>query len=92
MAEVLDWRSARLADKLMTLDREQFAVEFLRRNPAYVEDYNTTQALIAAGDVPADAGLAAPEPAGRLTDQPTAGPAAPRRAHPQEAVPWPHAT
>jgi Family of unknown function (DUF6499) len=58
MAEVLDWRSARLADKLMTLDREQFAVEFLRRNPAYVEDYNTTQALIAAGDVPADAGLA----------------------------------
>lgn len=58
MAEALDWRSARLADKLMTLDREQFAVEFLRRNPAYVEDYNTTQALIAAGDVPADAGLA----------------------------------
>ena len=58
MAEVLDWRSARLADKLMTLDREQFAVEFLRRNPAYVEDYITTQALIAAGDVPADAGLA----------------------------------
>ena len=58
MAEVLDWRSARLADKLMTLDREQFAVEFLRRNPAYVEDYNTTQALIAAGDVSADAGLA----------------------------------
>jgi hypothetical protein len=58
MAEVLDWRSARLADKLMTLDREQFAVEFLRRNPAYVEDYNTTQALIAAGNVPADAGLA----------------------------------
>lgn len=58
MVEVLDWRSVRLADKLMTLDREQFAVEFLRRNPAYVEDYNTTQALIAAGDVPADAGLA----------------------------------
>jgi hypothetical protein len=58
MAEVLDWRSAQLADKLMTLDREQFAVEFLRRNPAYVEDYNTTQALIAAGDVSADAGLA----------------------------------
>ena len=53
MAGVLDWRSARLADKLMTLDREQFAVEFLRRNPAYVEDYNTTQALIAS-----DAGLA----------------------------------
>ena len=52
MAEVLDWRSARLADKLMTLDREQFAVEFLRRNPAYVEDYNTTQALIAAGTSP----------------------------------------
>ena len=47
-----------MADKLMFLDREQFAVEFLRRNPAYVEDYNTTQALIAAGDVPADAGLA----------------------------------
>ena len=43
MAEVLDWRSARLADKLMTLDREQFAVEFLRRNPAYVEDYKTTR-------------------------------------------------
>jgi Proteobacterial transcriptional regulator-like domain len=58
MAEVLDWRSARLADKLMTLDREQFAVEFLRRNPAYLQDYNTTQDLIAAGHVPADAGLA----------------------------------
>ena len=29
-----------------------------RRNPAYGEDYNTTQALIAAGDVPADAGMA----------------------------------
>lgn len=58
MAEAPDWRSARLADTLMTLDREQFAVEFLRRNPAYVEDYNSTRASIDAGELPAAAGLA----------------------------------
>lgn len=58
MAEASDWRSARHAEALMTLDREQFAVEFLRRNPAYVEDYNNTRASIESGELPAAAALA----------------------------------
>jgi len=37
MPAASDWRSAHTADMLMRLDQEQFAVEFLRRNPAYGE-------------------------------------------------------
>lgn len=42
MSEAYDWRSADATKQLMQLDREQFAIEFLRRNPAYMEDYHTT--------------------------------------------------
>jgi len=42
----------------MRLDRDQFAVEFLRRNPAYAEDYRNTQHHIAAGSLARDAGMA----------------------------------
>lgn len=58
MAGSTNWRSAQFADILMTLDREQFAVEFLRRNPAYIDDYKRTHALIESGDITADDGLA----------------------------------
>ena len=43
MPEIFDWRSPRAAEELMRLSQEQFASEFLRRNPAYREDYHTTQ-------------------------------------------------
>ncbi len=56
MAETPDWRSARYAEKLLGLDREAFAVEFLRRNAAYVADYNSTQASIEAGGIAAEEG------------------------------------
>lgn len=36
-----DWRSLSGHDYLSELDRSGFAWEFLRRNPAYQEDYNT---------------------------------------------------
>src|SRR5262249_21282207 len=36
-----DWRSLARQDYLKDLDRPGFAWEFLRRNPAYQEDYNT---------------------------------------------------
>jgi hypothetical protein len=42
MSDAYDWRSPGAAEQLMQLDREQFAVEFLRRNPAYAEDYHNT--------------------------------------------------
>lgn len=43
------WRSTAIAKKLMLLDREQFAVEFLRRNPAYTNDYQNTLDRIGSG-------------------------------------------
>ena len=58
MPAASDWRSARTADMLMRLDQEQFAVEFLRRNPAYREDYRNTQIRIAAGSLLHDVGMA----------------------------------
>jgi hypothetical protein len=42
MSQAYDWRSPTAAKQLMQLDREQFAIEFLRRNPAYAEDYHNT--------------------------------------------------
>ena len=42
MSDAYDWRSPNAAKKLMQLDREQFAIEFLRRNPAYAADYHNT--------------------------------------------------
>lgn len=42
MSQAYDWRSPTAAKQLMQLDREQFAIEFLRRNPAYAEDYYNT--------------------------------------------------
>lgn len=35
-----DWRSPEYVDALKNLDRAGFAWEFLRRNPAYREDYD----------------------------------------------------
>ncbi|MEW6453866.1 MAG: DUF6499 domain-containing protein [Pseudomonadota bacterium] len=42
MSQAYDWRSPTAAKQLMQLDREQFSIEFLRRNPAYAEDYHNT--------------------------------------------------
>lgn len=42
MSHAYDWRSPDATKQLMQLDREQFAIEFLRRNPAYAEDYHNT--------------------------------------------------
>jgi hypothetical protein len=42
----------------MRLDQEQFALEFLRRNPDYIEDYRNTQNRIAAGSLSHDAAMA----------------------------------
>lgn len=53
-----DWRSADAAEVLMQLDQEQFAVEFLRRNPAYKRDYHDTQRRIAEGMLSDEAGMA----------------------------------
>ncbi len=58
MSPASDWRSASTVDRLEQLDREQFAVEFLRRNPAYREDYRNTQKLISSGLISPDAGMA----------------------------------
>jgi hypothetical protein len=58
MPSASDWRSAQAAEKLLQLDRNQFAIEFLRRNPAYREDYRRTQQEIASGALPRDSALA----------------------------------
>lgn len=58
MPAASDWRSASTANELMRLDRDQFAVEFLRRNPTYAEDYRNTQRRIASGSLAYDVGMA----------------------------------
>lgn len=58
MPAASDWRSTSTANKLMRLDRDQFAVEFLRRNRAYAEDYRNIQDHIASGVLTRDAGMA----------------------------------
>ena len=57
MPPASDWRSASTAEKLMSLDRPQFAAEFLRRNHDYSEDYRVTQDQIASGVVEHAAGM-----------------------------------
>jgi hypothetical protein len=57
MPPASDWRAASAADRLMRLDRAQFAVEFLRRNSSYNEDYRNTRAQIASGALTHDAGM-----------------------------------
>jgi hypothetical protein len=42
MTDAYDWRSPDATKQLMKLDRDQFAIEFLRRNPAYANDYHNT--------------------------------------------------
>ncbi len=41
------WRSADAVAQLNQLERAGFALEFLRRNPAYRDDYARTQRRIA---------------------------------------------
>lgn len=41
----------------MSLDRPQFAAEFLRRNLDYNKDYHSTQEQIASGALAHDAGM-----------------------------------
>lgn len=43
------WRSPETLAQITALDRSGFAVEFLRRNPAYRRDYARTQRRIARG-------------------------------------------
>ncbi len=58
MPSIADWRSATAADQLMRLDQEQFAIEFLRRNPAYREDYRNTQRRISEKSLSHDTAMA----------------------------------
>lgn len=57
MPPASDWRSASTAEKLIALDRPQFAAEFLRRNHGYNEDYRNTQNQIASGALAQDVGM-----------------------------------
>lgn len=57
MPPTSDWRAASTADELMRLDRAQFAIEFLRRNTAYNDDYRATLDRIAAGTLAHDLGM-----------------------------------
>lgn len=58
MPPASDWRSAQVAEKLLQLNRSEFAVEFLRRNPAYQQDYRRTLDSIASGSQSYDAAIA----------------------------------
>jgi hypothetical protein len=58
MPPASDWRSAATAEKLMLLDRDQFAIEFLRRNQAYRDDYRQTLERIASGSLEERAAMA----------------------------------
>lgn len=57
MPPASDWRSESTAQKLMSLDRPQFAAEFLRRHSGYNDDYRNTQEAIASGSLARDAGM-----------------------------------
>jgi hypothetical protein len=57
MAPASDWRSAQAGAKLLQLNRSEFAVEFLRRNPAYQQDYRHTLNSIASGSLPYDTAI-----------------------------------
>ena len=59
MPERVDWRSPRAAEELMRLSQKQFASEFLRRNPAYREDYHNTQHEITLGTLSYQDGMRA---------------------------------
>jgi len=48
------WRSADAVAQLSQLERAGFALEFLRRNPAYRDDYARTQRRIARRRVDPD--------------------------------------
>lgn len=52
MRPTSDWRSAQTAEKLLQLDRSEIAIEFLRRNPAYREDYRRVHEDIASNRIP----------------------------------------
>lgn len=45
------WKSRETLDRLNRLDRPGFAAEFLRRNPAYQNDYRQTQHQLAQGSL-----------------------------------------
>lgn len=47
----LFWRSETAQDQLNRLDRPSFAFEFLRRNPAYRNDWLQTRQRIAQGRI-----------------------------------------
>jgi Family of unknown function (DUF6499) len=58
MPPASDWRSAHAAENLLHLDRNQFAIEFLRRNPAYREDYRRTHDEASSGTLPRESAIA----------------------------------
>jgi hypothetical protein len=41
----------------MQLNRSQFALEFLRRNPRYKDDYQSTLSRIATGELDQESGM-----------------------------------
>jgi hypothetical protein len=52
------WRSGEAQEQLSRLNRSGFAVDFLRRNPAYRIDCEQTQRLIAQGKIDEETGQA----------------------------------
>ena len=59
MSFLTDWRTPCAAAELARLERPDFALEFLRRNPDYRTDHAATQMRIAAVPAEADAARAA---------------------------------
>lgn len=57
MPPASDWRSQASGEKLMQLNRSQFAIEFLRRNPRYRDDYQNTLNRIAVGELDHDSAM-----------------------------------
>jgi hypothetical protein len=57
MPPASDWKHQASAEKLMQLNRSQFALEFLRRNPRYKDDYQSTLSRIATGELDQESGM-----------------------------------
>jgi len=53
------WQSPETIERLNRLERSEFAVEFLRRNPRYRRDYKRTIKQITRGIIDAESGRAA---------------------------------
>jgi hypothetical protein len=57
MPRTTDWRSPHAVDALLELDCADLAWEFLRRNPAYREDFRQTLQRVATGEISEEAAM-----------------------------------